>query len=327
MNSTEQMPFTKGRNFTDIWGDYTLPLLCEEYGDEKKLSMEADTIECHVCNSTSKVSIVTYPCILRPRKKSGFHGYDKIEGVVYEPNQLLAWTEFNLCETCMNKCEILMKTSDHAALGRDWWDILDSLTETLKKYNLPETEYPVSNIISYNAKTMCLIEKGLTKKSETRPRLPKDVLYVIASHMIDAHKVAAVKKIKNAYRRWRDSKWEDSKFAGNQPSFEAHYYGCRHEEWANCSDCGRARKCCDLILTNAQCNEHECDVEKWYCRDGCTYVCGGCNYTNRINYSLHLMNHVYDDSTTEQDDRTTTHHRCYQCNEPMHLYYAVCCNH
>lgn len=328
LNAAQQFPFTNGRRFTDYWGYIALPVLCDGNGDELTLWSEYDSCgRCHVCEEDARNTPTTaYPCVLRPRSRDKVLGYDDHNGI-HTPNQLFVYTVFVLCENCSKKCNVLMNTSDHVAIGKDWWDLLDSLTETLRTYNLPKTKFPVSNIITDTAKTMCLLEDGVNAETGPLTCLHKDILYVIASQMVDAHKRAAGNKIKNAYLKWRDSRWKDDKFAGNEPLFESHYYGCRHEEWTYCSDCGMRKDCCDLKMTHKLCQETNCEAEKWICADGCSYVCRSCNCTNRIAHDEHVMFHANDDSTTHPDVRTTTPWTCYHCNEPMQLTVDACCNH
>ena len=326
--ATQQLPFTNGRRFTDSWGYAKLPILCDEVGNEQTLWCDHESCgRCHVCDAdTGDAPIVAYPCVLRPRLSDGVQAFDEFQGVCIA-NELLAQTVFDLCENCTKKCEVLMKTSDHVAVGKNWWDLLDSLTETLSTYELPKTEFPVSNIVTDTAKSMCIIEDSVNAETGPLTCLYKDVLYVIASKMIDAHKCAAANKIRNAYLKWRDSKWKEEKFAGDEPSFESHYYGCRHEEWAYCSDCGMVKHCSDLIMTATLCQQAECDAEKWVCKDGCTYVCQHCDCTNRVSHDVHISHHANDDNTTDPYDRTTTPWTCYHCNRVMMLTVDACCHH
>jgi len=327
LTTTQRLPSTNGRRFTEYWG-HTLPVLCDEEGYEQTLWPEHDSCgRCHVCDGdTCDTPATAYPCVLRPRSRDGVYAYDDYHGVI-KADELFAQTVFDLCENCTKKCDILLKTSDHVALGRDWWDLLDSLTEFLNTYELPKTEFPVSSIITDTAKTMCLLEDGVNAETGPLTCLYKDVLYVIASHMVDAHKRAAADKIRNAYVKWRDSKWRADKFAGDEPSFESHYYGCRHEQWAYCSDCGMVRNCCDLKVVSTLCQEADCDAEKWICAGGCEYVCRNCDCTNRIAHDTHMVFHAHDDSTTDPYDRTTTPWTCYKCNSPMTLTVDACCHH
>lgn len=319
------LPFTRGRRFTEANGYLQVPVLCDETGQDELLWSQHDSMgHCHCCAVSCNLNLVTLPCILRPRlrDRDGYIAYDYYtQQFVERPHQMLANTEFALCDVCNKKCEILMQTSDHVALGVDWWDLVDSLTETLKTYCLPSSAYPVSDIVRKSARVMCALEDGVNATEGILSRLNRDVLTVLAPHVLASLKEKAAALILSAYRNWHQKVWTEEKFNGDEPSLGDHYYACRHSQegwWAKCYDCNAHRQCYELQLL-ACCDRGCCN--KYVCLDGCAYICKHCGAKNCVTQDDHLFwhNRPDQDPALTVHDRRVTPWQCWSCSNEMSL--------
>lgn len=312
--------FTNGRHFTDEYGYLTIPVLCDEFGEPEALSHQHDSLgHCHVCSKSADLNFVTYPCVLRSKRiqHTSFYGYDDWNGV-YHPGQVMAETEFALCDECKAKADILLKTSDHISLGHDWWDILDGFEVRLSGYQLPTSSHPHGQFVRRVAKTMCVLEDGVNGESGPLTVLPTDWLTLMVPKVMAAFKENAGELILRTYKKWRADKWRENDYSGDEASHSAHYYDTRHTNvWAHCDDCGATHRCGDLRLTEACASDNCC--YKRVCYDGCSYICRSCGGNNRVDRDVHERHHDQLDDSTEVAERRVTPWICYHCNNTMTL--------
>lgn len=274
---------------------------------------------CHVCSKSADLNFVTYPCVLRSKRiqHTSFYGYDDFNGV-HHPGQVMADTEFALCDECVAKADILLKTSDHISLGHDWWDILDGLEVRLSNFQLPTSSDRHGQLVRKVAKTMCTLEDGVNGETGPLAVLPTDWLTLMVPKVMSAFKENAGELILRAYKKWRANKWRENDYSGEEASHSAHYYDTRHiNMWANCDDCGATKRCGDLRLMRA-CASNNCCYKR-VCYDGCSYICRSCGGNNRVNGDVHARHHEHIGYTPEVAERRVTPWICYHCNHTMTL--------
>lgn len=107
-----QLAITRGRHYTpggrQIYDDYGADLGSDYDGD----FIGADTPICDHCDRVSSWTW-GFPVILQ------------------EARRWFATMFFNQCDVCHSRARAIMDTSDHLALGKDEWDLIDSATDLI----------------------------------------------------------------------------------------------------------------------------------------------------------------------------------------------------
>lgn len=259
------MPVSNGYRFTNFDGTPNIPFYCDQdTGIELDIyrSSTHDDV-CDVCHSHVSESImlknVDYPVVIQESRRMGsIYGLEN-DNTIMKTKRAASVAYFLLCPDCIYHCNLLMKTSDHIALGIDWWDMIDSLCETIKEIKQTKLNIKQNKYFQDAIKIGTLI---YTAKSGPFYDLPREV---ISTYMLpDIIQVYREKAAITIQKVWKGH-------------YQRLYQNIKETKYAKCDDCGRMRQMSDLCLEQA-CADWECCFKK-VCKDECAYLCPHCQGT------------------------------------------------
>jgi len=152
-----------------------------------------------------------------------------------------------------------MRTSDHIALGIDWWDMIDSLSETIKEIKETKLNIKQNKYFQDAVKVATLIYAA---KSGPFYDIPREVIstYLLPNIMPAFREKAAI-AIQKMWKGYYQRLYQDTE----------------ETKHAKCDDCGRIRKVSDLCQEQA-CADWDCCFKN-VCKDQCAYLCPHCQGT------------------------------------------------
>lgn len=137
--------------------------------------------------------------------------------ILQEGRRWFATMFFNQCAKCHDRAQAIMDTSDHLALGKDEWDLIDSATQLITDDRWDQFPRWTMEKASYVAATkMRPIERAIAAQEEnpTAPLciLVQDVLGIIQDKLVEAEYQAAreraAKVIQKGWEKLRRRRYE-----------------------------------------------------------------------------------------------------------------------
>lgn len=290
---------SNGTNYTDSYGNITLPHLCdyegnnyEWYGPE---SPNDNIGKCMVCDSKTTLSQIKLPCIIRDNCRKIFGKYNTDYGEeVRRALEAFTYFEILLCNECEKRANALMITSDHAVKAKDdYWDIIDEFTQILTDPSWERFSYKKvqQKLIQKVAKKMTILENASKDCPQTEESpftlVPHDILILLSHELLCAEKKAlendSATIIQTTFKKWLSTyaylpknNWRNKR---NMKYCEA----IKQNIWMECQDCKTKRQVKDLVPSNA-CAEYNC-CKKYVCRSVCYYNCPLCDKTSIVKNS------------------------------------------
>jgi len=282
------MPVSNGYRFSDCDGRPVIPRLCDpitdEYIEMYRESNNPDNIYCcDTCDYTeSDVEYTFFPAVIRERGSDHHYGYYDIDEDprLERAPEAVTIIHVKVCPDCYKYCEQIMKTSDHIAQGFDWWDMVDSLTESIKKIKREHFDWRKTKPVKDTIRAAIQI---FVAKTGPFSDMPTDIIiHKIIPHLIQSYKDSAAMKIQYI---WKDY-------------YHRIYKNTETVTFHNCDDCGRKRCETDLCYKRSclAC-PHECCTKR-ICKDSCcNYLCPNCEGSNIVSraWSNHQGEKIYED--------------------------------
>jgi len=265
------MPVSNGYRFSNYDGSANIPYLCDpDTGEWEQMSrpyVGNGTETCDCCDFVGDdVRLTYFPAVLQERRGHYNYGYDESQQCIVRAPRAGTIYQSHLCEECNELCQLIMKTSDHVALGTDWWDLNDSLTETIKELKEKRIDWRQTKPIKDAVKAGTQI---FVAKTGPFNQLPDDVIISMYPHLIRAYKDRAAVQIQRIWKGY----------------YNRLYRNTQNIMHHNCADCGRLRSYSELC-TEQSCLDclHEC-CHKLVCKDECHYLCPYCEGSSFIGWA------------------------------------------
>lgn len=312
-------PITNGREYTvymdtEDLGTPSIPLATDESGQSVVTyerwsnggEEEDDGFVCDCCGQLNedreRLLVYTYPAIVRCRSREppmpavfvDPRVADGQTGIVFV-YQAFCNLDVTLCDNCHRRAECLRQTSDHVAVGYDWWDMVDSLAVTLqdpswfdyKQLPVYKTAFEHFNIVRIAA------TNGRSCQT-TLADIPPEVF----DQMMPAEVVLSVEReaATRIQALWRGFKTRKTIVAAmrrsfwNESSLDCYRAAMRQNPDAECvcRDCGTLRTisqmdCTHIVLPPEAPGQPAGRqlAHKWVCCNPCRYICQHCD---RVNY-------------------------------------------
>lgn len=297
------MVVSNGRNFTNRNGEITIPIRCNNLGNEVealKCQTSIDTELCHICREP-KIKEIEEKCIVSNGCSSqrGLE-WDELymDYIVVVSPIVMGKIQLNVCEKCDNKINIVMKTSDYLGYGENWQIIVESIRRLIDDRKWLNIN---NNIATRKTQEhMKIIKESGFDKHNRFYDVPCELFDIIEKFVLKTEIEKAAIKIQSVWRGFIERKWPTlNKWCFTD--YDADEENC----WCKCEDCGKTKKLSDIEWRNACAND--CCV-KYICRYGCNYLCSNCECS------------VYVPVEMKYNDGMITKVNCRYCNNEQGIY-------
>jgi len=306
---TRTKTLSNGNHYTNSYGDCTIPFLYDPnvpHGVAGPIRRQTTRTYCDSCGNQTRDEYIhgipvfehTYPCVLLADRDIRLGIFESLPGIYSDgtieesATEVACDVEFLLCDKCSIRADAIMEVSDHIARGENWWLICRRLSDKIYDEELWEKWEGGSDILKASAvKTMALIHHAVNGKDQTGlfSLLPRDVLSMMAPHVLESEKDKFARKIQSLWRGYR---------VRAHPEAKRWYLGCGktlyqsqcENLWAKCDDCGMKRHTADMFIMEACADHTEFCPKKIVCREACCYTCPACSDTNFVKCDDKNMN-------------------------------------
>lgn len=280
------MPVSNGYYFSNYDGSPNIPRLCDpytgEYEDMWRHTYRRDDKTCDTCDHVGDdVDDASYPAVLQETRRDCNYGYDEDEQRIVRAKRTATVIHLRVCKECYEHCQQIMKTSDHIALGVDWWDLNDSICESIKQLKCEKFDWKQTKPVKDAIKAATQI---FVAKTGPFTQLPEDVIINMFPHLVKAYKERAAIQIQRIWKGYYQRLYNSHK-------------NTQQVTYHKCADCGRMRLASDLCYENSCLDcPHECCIKR-VCKDECHYLCPNCEGSNIIGWAWknHLGTRTYED--------------------------------